>query len=441
MTTLFNTYRKKFKFGGDDWTGLSKPEDEWSGMSSDRGMLEQTPSQPATNQAVIPQDNSGTSSGIKGMGNASVGQGIGALAGTYSSMMDANLQLKQGITKTYGAGPGATYGAAKGAQIGSSFGPIGALVGFVGGGIYGYAKGKSNEKKEQKAIAQLDVDRNRQYNEWSQARLANNPNFAVGDRNAEMYKNGGDLFKTNKRAFVDSTLNANQNLNFVKRLRELNTPSIQVPGLPGRSTHLMSYDPGTNRVFPEVVQQNGQLVRLQGDNAWDYADSTKEYIPFNTTEKAEWFANNGYKQGTGVLKRENGGELKRKYQAKFTDYTGTQIMKQGGSLLSNIKTNGGSMLPMSKDTTLASGKSHTQGGIELPNLGAELEGGETTSKDYVFSKALGFAQLHKPIARAEGKIQNKPATAERMKSLELLGERTERLKATQEMVKQQLNLQ
>jgi hypothetical protein len=119
--------------------------------------------------------------------------------------------------------------------------------------------------------------------------------------------------------------------------------------------------------------------------------------------------------------------------------------KYGGPMTQNFlakqKAFGGSMTPMSKDTTLASGPSHEQGGIDLPAQGAEVEGGETTSGDYVFSKALGFAKLHRPIALAEGKIQEKPATAERMKSLEKLSEKTEKLKSLQEYYKQALNLQ
>ena len=114
-----------------------------------------------------------------------------------------------------------------------------------------------------------------------------------------------DLFKTDKRAFVDSTLNANKNLDFVKRLynpkEDIATPEGK--GKPGdRSTHLMSYDPSSKRVYPEVVREKGKLKYKSGDDAYDYADKTKEYIKFPTKEKAEWFSSN-YKQGTNVLKK------------------------------------------------------------------------------------------------------------------------------------------
>lgn len=119
--------------------------------------------------------------------------------------------------------------------------------------------------------------------------------------------------------------------------------------------------------------------------------------------------------------------------------------KFGGSLVKNYMSNqkavGGSMQPMSKDTTVAVGPSHAQGGIGLPNQGAEVEGGETTAGNYVFSKELGFAKLHMPIAKAKGKVENKPATRERLNTLKLLNKKENDLKLFQEYTKKQLNVQ
>lgn len=107
-----------------------------------------------------------------------------------------------------------------------------------------------------------------------------------------------------KRAFVDSTLNANKNLDFVKRLYDQGKGSIQIPGEPGRSTHFMAND--RNRIYPTVVNKDSRLQHLEGDAAWDYANDSKEYIDFKTPEQAAWFANSkdktaGYKMGTGVF--------------------------------------------------------------------------------------------------------------------------------------------
>jgi len=128
---------------------------------------------------------------------------------------------------------------------------------------------------------------------------------------------GSDFWKTDRKAFVDSTLTApaNKNLDFVKRLYDQSKGSIQIPGVPGRSTHYMADD--KNRVYPTVVNKNGKLTYLSNpDQAWDYANDNKEYIDFKTPEQASWFANSpnhntGYKMGTNVLteipRRQMGG--------------------------------------------------------------------------------------------------------------------------------------
>lgn len=105
------------------------------------------------------------------------------------------------------------------------------------------------------------------------------------------------LFLTNRAAYVDSVLNANKHLDWVKRLYEKNAPSIQVPDEPDRSTHLMG-DDGQGYVFPTIVRINGALKYL-GDNAEDYARETNTGIQLPKQE-GTWFANNGYKTGINV---------------------------------------------------------------------------------------------------------------------------------------------
>jgi len=136
------------------------------------------------------------------------------------------------------------------------------------------------------------------------------------------FQNGGNLWNTDKKAFVDSTLNANKNLDFVHRLYDPSAGSIQIPGEHGRSTHYMAND--KTRVYPEVVNIHGKLQYLPGDKGYDYADSTGEYINFKTPEQAEWFASSrdntsGYKMGTNVL-------------SKIDPKTGKPKMQMGGSM-------------------------------------------------------------------------------------------------------------
>jgi hypothetical protein len=131
-------------------------------------------------------------------------------------------------------------------------------------------------------------------------------NFA---RNASHWQHAqvGGLFDTNKTGYVDSVLNANKQLDWVKRLYEKNPQHIQLPNQPYPSSHLMA-DDGNGYVFPSIIRQNGQLKYL-GNSAEDYARRTNTGIQFPQLQ-GTWFANNGYKQGTGVLKNfQYGGTL------------------------------------------------------------------------------------------------------------------------------------
>lgn len=115
------------------------------------------------------------------------------------------------------------------------------------------------------------------------------------------------LYNTDKTKWVDSVNTANSNLDFVKRYYDNSLGDIQIPGEPGRSTHYMTSS--DKRVYPTVVNINGKLQYFPNWRDADaYARKTKEYIEFPTEEQARWYAENGYKQGTGVLKTyQNGG--------------------------------------------------------------------------------------------------------------------------------------
>jgi hypothetical protein len=121
-------------------------------------------------------------------------------------------------------------------------------------------------------------------------------------------------------AYVDSVLNANKNLNWVQRLYPKNTPSMQIPGVKGPSTHYMQS--GDGRVYPTVVQTPNGSLKYLGKDAFDYADSTKTYIQFPNDAAATWFGEN-YKKGTGVLpKNASGGQhggLDRWFAEKWVD--------------------------------------------------------------------------------------------------------------------------
>jgi len=144
-----------------------------------------------------------------------------------------------------------------------------------------------------------------------------------------MQKGGTNFWKTDKKAWVDSVNNANlNNIDFVQRFYDQSKGSMQIPGQPGRSTHFMAYDPGSRRVYPEVVNVNGKLQYMPSDAGYNYADSTGQYITFPTAEQARWYASSkdntsGYKMGTDVLKGfESGGQhggLDRWFAEKWID--------------------------------------------------------------------------------------------------------------------------
>ena len=116
---------------------------------------------------------------------------------------------------------------------------------------------------------------------------------------------GGGLWDTDKVGYLDSTINANKNLEFIRRAVENDGLSIPTPkGAPGygkgmTSSHLMTYDPKSRRSYPELVNINGTLKYLTGDDAYNYAEDTGEYIQFPTAEQANYFSQN-YKKSNYV---------------------------------------------------------------------------------------------------------------------------------------------
>jgi hypothetical protein len=118
----------------------------------------------------------------------------------------------------------------------------------------------------------------------------------------------------------------------------------------------------------------------------------------------------------------------------------------GGSLIpstNNVasqQVQGGTITPLNSSAAEINGPSHADGGVQIPSKEAEVEGGETTNGDYVYSEQLGFAKLHRPIATAIGKIEKKALSPERVTSLKLLKGKENQLKLSQEYLKKQLGL-
>lgn len=101
---------------------------------------------------------------------------------------------------------------------------------------------------------------------------------------------------------------------------------------------------------------------------------------------------------------------------------------------------GGELKSLSSDSKEVIGPSHEAGGV-MVDAGTEVEGGETIKGDYVFSERLGFAQLHKPVAKAIGRLESKPKTPAVQASLDRLKKKEQSLMLVQEVLKRKMNLQ
>lgn len=354
-------------------------------------------------------------------------------------------------------------GALSGAAMGTSVLPgWGTAIGAVVGAGYGAISGSIRNNKAHRLESQFHQTQDAQQRSLSNAAIAQNPSLTQGNIGASYYADGGEigpgkgLWSTNKQAYVDSTLNANKNLDWVQRLYEKNAPSMQIPGQPGRSTHFMA-DDGNGYVFPTAVRENGSMKYL-GDSAEDYAHRTHTGIQF-PSKQGMWFANNGYKTGTGVNNSINslgvpyndpnykthamGGRI----SAPDDSAEKMAVKEPGGAraksrplaenyLTRSTKTEGGSLTPLSNDSVAINGPSHEAGGVQLPDNGAEVEGGETMKGNFVFSDRLGFADEHKRLASAIGKIQKKGVmTPDRVNSVRRMQERENQLALSQEYLK------
>lgn len=129
-------------------------------------------------------------------------------------------------------------------------------------------------------------------------------------------------------------------------------------------------------------------------------------------------------------------------RARFINYdqgsNQNQIAKFGGPI-KRYKP-GGQLVPLSSESVEVQGQSHEQGGVNL-GQGVEVEGGETIKDNYVFSEELGFAKIHKPIARAIGRLEKKPSSIAVNNSLRILKQKEEALEQQQESVKEQFGLE
>lgn len=297
---------------------------------------------------------------------------------------------------SYGRQSGLATGLKQGASMaaaGAALGPIGAIAGGaigLGAGLIGSIGAKKKEQALEFSNAQ---GMQRSQLRIGEAKLASDPSLIYGNKSATMYKNGGPL----KGGPGDPK---------PKMLDEVN---ISAP-----------------RLAP-VKYPFGKRGETMSQEEWDYV-RTKRGYPDVYADKRRGTDN--FIPGE-IYSNEVRNSIKEYRTAN------PKKMVNGGSLMDSYQQDN-QLKPLNKQTVEVNGPSHANGGVQIP--GAEVEGGETISNGFVFSEQLGFAKLHKPIAKAIGKLEDKPLTAVRRKTMQALKSREQALSMAQEFMKQQMGI-
>lgn len=449
----------KLKYGGDDWTGTDtdlSPEDQaLTGIDA-------IDYNPTGKRTMVDYKNS--FDGSEGFGDAlsvdgtegsglSSAQGSNLMSGIVTvgsgAVMAANKKnnnpnsnyTNAGYYKTQGAAKGATTGA----SLGASFGPIGIAAGAVIGGAAGYFTGKKKDKQAAQEFARDNSEFEKMRRLEMEGRQPDEPRNTV-----QYYKNGGPLYKTagtkpkvNYSGLATTEYNE-PNMPLIDPLPIVNiaaqTVLDQRPMGKGFNIANTINDWRKRPSTANSINLGLEGVKLGVGPTGDAIVNTIQEAIFNYTDPKTIAEANQF----GMPGNASRGPEPKKKPFKSTPtkvpISSTTAVKKplkqlaaGGSLLDNFKRT-------SASTVEVEGPSHENGGVPVPGMPAEVEGGETLAGDYVFSKALGFADLHKPIARMKGKVERKPATRERLNTLKLLNEKENNLKLQQEYTKYKLNL-
>jgi len=209
-----------------------------------------------------------------------------------------------------------------------------------------------------------------------------------------------------------------------------------------------SFGAGAAQVLGEAIDPLGMVTsgfnNLNNDNLSTF-DKVIGFTPIGAVLNKNKIAKAEKKEFLGAIGDQQDKDGEERYKmaiANGFNPNGNEFVdnyRYGGKLYKKLGI-GGNIESLSSENSEVVGNSHEEGGVKIPELGVELEGGETLSNDFVFSEELGFAQKHKPIAKAIGKIEKKPNTVLTSNTLDRLKEREEQLKVEQEHTKGLLGL-
>lgn len=332
----------------------------------------------------------------------------------------------------YGRQTGLASGLKKGASLaaaGSALGPAGAIAGGViglGAGLIGSIGEKRKEKALEQSMSYQDelgsLERGR-------SALASNPSLLYGDKDAGYFKNGGPIKG-------DGTIVGDFG---ARLLNYLQSPAVE-KSLKGFKRKGKAITTGIVKIAdPTGITNYPDVKSAWSDGKFDYNDITQ---PLGALPAFGMFGKSikGMKYGTDIFKEstlsKTLGVIDKLGKADNTKDLVNE-MELGGSLTKDYFNNT-QLKPLNRQAVEVDGPSHEQGGVQIP--GAEVEGGETISKGFVFSDALGFSKLHKPIAKAMGELEKKPSSPIRSRTMKVLKARENNLALQQETFKQQLGI-
>lgn len=387
----------------------------------------------------------------------------GMVAGMGSQAIDALAKRNQYGRQSTGAG--VASGALKGAAAGAALGPLGMAAGSVMGAGMGWIQGNKAMKEEQHMITEMRQQQLLDDRASSNAKIAANPELMSGSMTSQYFATGGKIDPTAKidpnkaplgrkdynawngvvkhaksKGFkpeqldhddkvgygvIDEYNKANPNNQFDRnRVRDIQemmlkyreTTLNQMKSVPanlakGAYDHLgpdfEKYMPGLSPAdnFPGSKTLN-----------WEVPQSL---YPSETTAPIE------KRIATGVDTNSAFGPSKHVQKATGGSISGDYIQRKAS----------GGLVQKSSDGVEVQGPSHENGGVPVPGTNAEVEGEETMKDNFVYSAQLGFAAMHKPLMRAKGKIEKKPASPERVNAIKLINEKEDQLAMAQEYFK------
>lgn len=314
---------------------------------------------------------------------------------------------------TRSRGGAAASGAVKGAMAGAALGP----AGMAGGAVIGAAVSLVGNKKALEAKQQLLTDTSeadaKARDLKVERRAGSDATLTYGRQSSRMYKFGGNFGNT---VMGKPAGKFNLSMNIPKSVGMMPDLMPDIAISPGK---IASKEMGGNlpddpikkaqmaKVKPRpfqpditlpnwdgLVQKDDGSIGMWGNDIVTGVKTPipKVEVPLGKTDHNGRQSGHVY-QGTTAV-RDKIFEMEKK-------------LKAGSNMKGYRK---GGIMPTSSTTSEVKGPKHEQGGVKIPERGVEVEGGESIAGDFVFSDALGFAEIHNRIGKGMGKNEKRPET-------------------------------